>query len=264
MPPARESRPAMFVDVPQRFGRRDGAAYPLRAADAPALTAAAWAQHQLVQGLRVWVVEAGFDTPTAWIGEDGLSRTTWGRIIRGEQWVTLENLAFLAGRFGEAAQRQVEDLAASLNGRNLPEVPAAALAGRRVSRPVRSTLKSRQERIRNGMGKDLGPKDAEDSVWVALMTLAEQANVDPPESILVYEGEEVGLWSEPGWEGSVTLLDRKAPPLPVVDGYLVLSGQARPQTDVVVADYVADSIDGPGFTSREAVITRGNTVKFEQ
>ena len=262
MPPARESRPAMFVDVPQRFGRLDGAAYPLRAADAPALTAAAWAQHQLVQGIRTWVVAAGFSTPSRWIAEDGLSRTTWGRIIRGEQWVTLENLAFLAARFGEAAEQQVAALAGSLNGRDLPEAPLAARSTR--PRPTRSTLESRQERIRNGLGKNIQAENAEDSVWLALLDLAEKAKVEPPESVLVYEGDEVGLWSEPGWEGSVTLLDPTGPPLPVVGGYLILSGEPRPQADVVVADYVADSPDGPGFTSREAVITGPNTVGFEQ
>lgn len=265
MPPARDSRPAMFLDVAQRFGRRDGAAYPLRTSDAPTLTAAAWAQHQLVQALRVWVTAAGFPSPSAWIKGDHLSRTTWGRIIRGEQWVTLENLAFLASRFGEAAQLQIAALAGSLNGQNLPEPPAAALAPRRLRAPVRSTLQQRQERIRNGLaGKNSQPLNAEDSLWAALLDLAEKAGVEPPEALLVYEGPEVGLWSEPGWEGSVTLLDRQGPPLPLAGGYCVLSGDSTPQVDAVVADFVFDSLDGPAFVSREAVIIGPDRISFEQ
>ena len=260
MPPARNSIPAMFVDAADRFGRRDRATYPHRVASAPTLTAAAWAQHELVQALRVWVVTEGFSTPNAWITGLRLSKTKWGRIIRGEQWVSLEDLAFLARQFGEPAQAQVARLASSLNGQNLPQAPVAA-AGRRA--PQRMSASTARERARNGLGKaGAPPETAVDSLWVALTDLAEREGVATPSSILIWEGDEPSLWGEAGGDASVTLLFREGPPLPFVDGYCVLGGEAVVGQEVVVADLLLDAEEGLIFRDRRGIVTTGNRLDW--
>lgn len=259
MPPATSGIPAMYMDMPQRFGQPGGGAYPLRAEDTPVLTAAAWAQHQLMQSLRVWVVAAGYSSPRDWISRRRV-KSTWRRLMRGEQWVTLEDLAFLAQEFGEPAERQVGALVSSLSGQNLPQAPTAALPPRP---PRRISAMAAAERARNGLAKGGFPAlTATDSVWMALNSLAERERVQIPRSLLTFEGEGVGLWGEPGRDASVTLPDPEGPPLRVIDDYYVLKEPYGSSRQMVIADLVRDSDGELMFTGREAFISPAGTLDF--
>lgn len=251
MPPSTEATPAMFLDVPQRFGLRGGATYPVSVQSAPTLTAAAWAQHQLIQALRVWIVEAGFSSPNAWMRSARLSRNIWGKIMRGEQWVNLGHLALLASHFEDQAERHVASLASSLSGTNLPQPPSEALPRRA---PQRSSAEALRERARNGLAKS-GRVSATESAWMALDDLAQRKGVCPPKSMLVYEGVTPGLRGVPGGQVSVTLPDPAGPPLPIVDGYCVLGERSVPANFVTVIGFEEHAPDGQEFADVGALIT---------
>lgn len=251
MPPSKEATPAMFLEVPQRFGLRGGATYPVRVQSAPTLTAAAWAQHQLIQALRVWITEAGYASPNAWMKSARLSRNIWGKIMRGEQWVNLGHLALLASHFEDQAKRHVASLASTLSGTNLPQPPVEALPRRA---PQRSSAAALRERARNGLAKS-GEMSAVDSVWMALEDLAQRKGVSPPKSLLVYEGVTAGLRGTPGGQVSVTLPDPAGPPLPVINGYCVLEERSIPADFIAIIGFEDQAPDGQEFADVGALIT---------